>query len=89
VYYSHTLNAYEEGDSLVVDMTNFDAPFLVAGNGSGGPYGAGTPRLHTSGLTESEEDKHGLRVSLTARARTETGAQAETSREIVLSTADL
>ncbi|MFJ6388321.1 carotenoid oxygenase family protein [Streptomyces sp. NPDC091972] len=45
VYYSHTLNAYEEGDNLVVDMTNFDAPFLVAGNGSGGPYGAGTPRL--------------------------------------------
>jgi carotenoid cleavage dioxygenase len=45
VYYSHTLNAYEEGPNLVIDMTNFDAPFLVAGNGSGGPYGAGTPRL--------------------------------------------
>lgn len=43
VYYSHTLNAYEEGPNLVIDMTNFDAPFLVAGNGSGGPYGAGTP----------------------------------------------
>lgn len=45
--------------------------------------------VHTSGLTESEEDKHGLRASLTARARTETGTQAVTSREIVLSTADL
>lgn len=45
VYYSHTLNAYEEGSNLVVDMTNFDAPFLVAGNGSGGPYSPGTPRL--------------------------------------------
>lgn len=30
---------------IVVDLTNFDAPFLVAGNGSGGPYGAGTSRL--------------------------------------------
>ena len=45
VYYSHTLNAYEEGPHIVVDMTNFDAPFLVAGNGSGGPHTAGTPRL--------------------------------------------
>ncbi|MFF7446334.1 MULTISPECIES: carotenoid oxygenase family protein [unclassified Streptomyces] len=45
VFYSHTLNAYEEGPYIVVDTTNFDAPFLVAGNGSGGPYGAGTPRL--------------------------------------------
>jgi carotenoid cleavage dioxygenase len=45
VYYSHTLNAYEEGSNLVIDTTNFDAPFLVAGNGSGGPYTAGTPRL--------------------------------------------
>lgn len=45
VYYSHTLNAYEEGSNLVVDMTNFDAPFLVAGNGSGGPYSPGTPAL--------------------------------------------
>ncbi|NUS24361.1 MAG: dioxygenase, partial [Streptomyces sp.] len=30
---------------IVVDMTNFDAPFFVAGKGSGGPYGASTPRL--------------------------------------------
>ncbi|MFF1925244.1 carotenoid oxygenase family protein [Streptomyces sp. NPDC058221] len=45
VFYSHTLNAYEEGSDIVVDLTTFPAPFLVAGNGSGGPYGAGTGRL--------------------------------------------
>jgi hypothetical protein len=57
-----------------------------------GDYGACdlVPYLvHTSGLTESEEEKHGLRVSLTARARTQAGVTAHTSREIVLSTADL
>ncbi|MDQ0954903.1 carotenoid cleavage dioxygenase-like enzyme [Streptomyces phaeochromogenes] len=45
-YYSHTLNAYDEGSSVVVDFTAYPAPFLVAGRGSGGPYGAGTVRLH-------------------------------------------
>lgn len=45
--------------------------------------------VHASGLTESDEEKDGLRVLLTARARSETGKQAEGSREIVLSTADL
>lgn len=45
VFYSHTLNAYEEGPDIVIDLTTFPAPFLVAGNGSGGPYGAGTGRL--------------------------------------------
>lgn len=45
-YYSHTLNAYDEGSSVVVDFTAFPAPFFVAGRGSGGPYGAGTVRLH-------------------------------------------
>jgi carotenoid cleavage dioxygenase len=45
VYYSHTLNAYEEGSRIVIDMTNFPAPFFVAGRGSGGPYDAGTVRL--------------------------------------------
>ncbi|MFD3307126.1 carotenoid oxygenase family protein [Streptomyces sp. NPDC058694] len=45
-YYSHTLNAYDEGSSVVVDLTAIAAPFFVAGRGSGGPYGAGTPRLH-------------------------------------------
>ncbi|MFG2600784.1 carotenoid oxygenase family protein [Streptomyces sp. NPDC048462] len=45
VYYSHTLNAYEEGADLVIDLTTLPAPFLVAGNGSGGPYATGTGRL--------------------------------------------
>ncbi|MEU8862745.1 carotenoid oxygenase family protein [Streptomyces umbrinus] len=45
-YYSHTLNAYDEGSSVVVDFTAYPAPFFVAGRGSGGPYGTGTVRLH-------------------------------------------
>ncbi|WP_151482893.1 carotenoid oxygenase family protein [Streptomyces albicerus] len=45
-YYSHTLNAYDEGSSVVVDLTAYPGPFLVAGRGSGGPYGAKTVRLH-------------------------------------------
>jgi hypothetical protein len=45
--------------------------------------------VHTSGLTEIDQEKDGLRVSLTAKVRTEAGERAESSREIVLSTADL
>ncbi|MGW4142641.1 carotenoid oxygenase family protein [Streptomyces mirabilis] len=45
VFYSHTLNAYDEGSSVVVDMTTYPAPFYVAGRGSDGPYGAGTASL--------------------------------------------
>lgn len=45
--------------------------------------------VHASGLTETDEDRHGLRVELTARVRDEQGAEAETTREVVLSTADL
>lgn len=44
-YYSHTLNAYDEGSRVVVDLTTYPAPFHVAGRGSGGPYGAGHPVL--------------------------------------------
>lgn len=66
VYYSHTLNAYEEGPNLVIDMTNFDAPFLVAGNGSGGPYGAGTPGL-TAGRSTCVRGGYGPGPSTTAR----------------------
>ena len=44
--------------------------------------------VHASGIAEDEE-RDGLRVSLTARARNEAGAQAEASVEAVLSTADL
>jgi hypothetical protein len=45
--------------------------------------------VHASGLTETDEEKHGLPVALTARVRDEQGVEAETTREIVLSTADL
>jgi carotenoid cleavage dioxygenase len=45
VYYSHTLNAYDEGSSVIVDMTTYPAPFQVAGRGCDGPYGAGTASL--------------------------------------------
>ncbi|EST19864.1 carotenoid oxygenase family protein [Streptomyces roseochromogenus] len=45
VFYSHTLNAYDEGGRVVVDMTTYPAPFYVAGRGSGGPYAAGTAQL--------------------------------------------
>jgi carotenoid cleavage dioxygenase-like enzyme len=44
-FYSHTLNAYDEGASVVVDITTYPAPFYVAGRGSGGPSGDGTPSL--------------------------------------------
>ncbi|MFI6025564.1 carotenoid oxygenase family protein [Amycolatopsis magusensis] len=46
VFYSHTLNAYEHGQSVVVDMTTLPAPFEVAGKpGYGGPFASGTPVL--------------------------------------------
>lgn len=45
--------------------------------------------VHASGLTETDEDRHGLHVELTARVRDEQGGEAETTREVVLSTADL
>jgi hypothetical protein len=45
--------------------------------------------VHASGLTETDEEKDGLRVELTAQVQTEAGASARSSREVVLSTADL
>ncbi|UJW29314.1 carotenoid oxygenase family protein [Saccharothrix sp. AJ9571] len=46
VFYSHTLNAYEHGHSVVVDLTTLPAPFEVAGKpGHGGPFASGTPVL--------------------------------------------
>lgn len=45
VYYSHTLNAYDEDGSVVVDLMAYPAPFHVAGRGSDGPYAAGTAKL--------------------------------------------
>lgn len=45
--------------------------------------------VHASGLTETDEEKHGLPIALTARVRDEQGSEVETTREAVLSTADL
>ncbi|MEU6389652.1 carotenoid oxygenase family protein [Streptomyces sp. NPDC046939] len=45
VYYSHTLNAYDEGDTVVMEYIGFPAPFYVAGRGSGGPSATGSPTL--------------------------------------------
>lgn len=45
VYYSHTLNAYDQGDTVVVEYTAFPAPFHAAGRGMGGPSVTGSPTL--------------------------------------------
>ncbi|MET8720205.1 carotenoid oxygenase family protein [Streptomyces misionensis] len=45
VYYSHTLNAYDEGDTVVVEYIGFPAPFYAAGRGMGGPCATGSPTL--------------------------------------------
>ncbi|MDC2956581.1 carotenoid oxygenase family protein [Streptomyces gilvifuscus] len=45
VYYSHTLNAYDQGDTVVVEYTGFPAPFYAAGRGMGGPSATGAPTL--------------------------------------------
>jgi carotenoid cleavage dioxygenase-like enzyme len=44
-YYSHTLNAYDEGNSVIVDLVTMPAPFYAAGRGSDGPTALGTPSL--------------------------------------------
>ncbi|MEV5875263.1 carotenoid oxygenase family protein [Streptomyces sp. NPDC052101] len=45
VFFSHTLNAYDEDGCVVVDLTTYPAPFHVAGRGSDGPYARGTSKL--------------------------------------------
>lgn len=45
VYYSHTLNAYDEGDTVVMEYIGFPAPFYAAGRGMGGPCATGAPTL--------------------------------------------
>lgn len=46
VYYSHTLNAYDDGDSIVVDFISLPAPFFAAGRGCDGPSATGSPSLN-------------------------------------------
>ncbi|MFG3019564.1 carotenoid oxygenase family protein [Streptomyces sp. NPDC048254] len=45
VFYSHTLNAYDEGESVVIDLTTYPAPFDVAGKFTDGPHAVGTAKL--------------------------------------------
>ena len=45
VYFSHTLNAYDQGDTVVVEYSSMPAPFFAAGRGSGGPAATGAPTL--------------------------------------------
>ncbi|WP_435135864.1 carotenoid oxygenase family protein [Actinacidiphila sp. bgisy144] len=44
-YYSHTLNAYDDGATVTVDFTSMPTPFLPGGRGCDGPSAVGTPRL--------------------------------------------
>lgn len=45
VFYSHTLNAYDQDDTVVMELTTMPAPFYAAGRGNGGPSTNGTPVL--------------------------------------------
>ncbi|MET9358479.1 carotenoid oxygenase family protein [Streptomyces sp. NPDC006617] len=45
VYYSHTLNAYDQGDTVVLEYIGFPAPFYAAGRATGGPSATGAPTL--------------------------------------------
>ncbi|MFE9247386.1 carotenoid oxygenase family protein [Streptomyces sp. NPDC007088] len=45
LFYSHTLNAYDQGGSVVVDFASMPAPFYAAGRGAGGPSATGAPAL--------------------------------------------
>ncbi|MFE0101852.1 carotenoid oxygenase family protein [Streptomyces sp. NPDC059009] len=84
VYYSHTLNAYDHsdgngGESVVVDLTTFPAPFLVNGRGSGGPSASGTPsldrwtvdlaagRVHTRRIDDRPQEFPRINESLVSR----------------------
>ncbi|MCI3934683.1 carotenoid oxygenase family protein [Streptomyces sp. AN091965] len=62
VYYSHTLNAYDQGDEVVVDFTSMPAPFHAAGRGSGGPSATGTPTLDRWRIDLRGGRVHGTRV---------------------------
>lgn len=79
-YYSHTLNAYDDGHSVVVDFITFPAPFLAAGRGtlSDGPSALGTPRLDRLTI----DLKHGRARSpgFTSRPRSLSGSTEAGSR---------
>ncbi|HXK16415.1 MAG TPA: hypothetical protein VNG33_01325 [Polyangiaceae bacterium] len=45
--------------------------------------------VHASGIAATDAEKDGLHVLLSAKVKSESGLEAEASREVVLSTADL
>ncbi|MEU6103981.1 carotenoid oxygenase family protein [Streptomyces flaveolus] len=79
VYYSHTLNAYDQGDTVVVEYTAFPAPFHAAGRGTGGPSATGAPtldrwvidlragRVHSSRLDDRPQEFPRINESLVSR----------------------
>jgi carotenoid cleavage dioxygenase len=79
VYYSHTLNAYDQGDTVVVEYTAFPAPFHAAGRGMGGPSATGAPtldrwvidlrggRVHGSRLDDRPQEFPRINESLVSR----------------------
>jgi carotenoid cleavage dioxygenase-like enzyme len=79
VYYSHTLNAYDHGNSVVVDWISFPAPFLVAGRGADGPAATGAPaldrwtidltrgRVHTTRLDDRPQEFPRIHEGLVSR----------------------
>ncbi|WP_245812484.1 carotenoid oxygenase family protein [Actinophytocola xinjiangensis] len=79
IMYSHTLNAYDHGTSIIVDLTTFPAPFHPGGRGSGGPGATGSPsldrwtidltqaRLHTSRLDDRPQEYPRLNESFVTR----------------------
>ncbi|MFF9495363.1 carotenoid oxygenase family protein [Streptomyces flaveolus] len=79
VYYSHTLNAYDQGDTVVVEYTAFPAPFHAAGRGMGGPSATGAPtldrwvidlragRVHSSRLDDRPQEFPRINESLVSR----------------------
>ncbi|WP_405656394.1 carotenoid oxygenase family protein [Streptomyces sp. RK9] len=79
VYYSHTLNAYDQGGSVIVDFTSMPAPFYAAGRGNGGPSATGSPaldrwtidlragRVHSSRVDDRPQEFPRVNESLIAR----------------------
>ncbi len=45
VFHSHALNAYDRGDTVVMELTTMPAPFHATGRGNGGPGATGAPAL--------------------------------------------
>ncbi|WP_030684674.1 carotenoid oxygenase family protein [Streptomyces sp. NRRL B-1347] len=62
VYYSHTLNAYDQGHEVVVEHTSMPAPFHAAGRGSGGPSATGAPTLDRWTIDLREGRVRGTRI---------------------------